>query len=113
MGYSLPFSINGDKMLVKFTKEFNTKHCSLFVDTTSILCVYYFTNDVCACSVSSDSLRPNNIARQTLLSMGFPRHKHWSGLPFHPPGYLCDSGIEPGSPVLQADYLPLSQRGSP
>ena len=29
----------------------------------------------------------------------------WSGLPFPPPGDLPDPGIEPGSPVLQADEL--------
>ena len=100
-------------MLVKFTKEFNTKHCRLFIDIPSILCAYYFTNDVCACSVSSDSLRSNKVARQALLSVGFPRHKHWSGLPFHPAGDLCDCGIEPGSATSQADSLPLSQPGSP
>ena len=41
-------------MLVNFTKAFNTKHCRLFIDTPSTLCAYYFTNDVCACPVSSD-----------------------------------------------------------
>ena len=36
----------------------------------------------------------------TLLSMGFSRQEHWSGLPFPHPGHL------PRSPVLQADSLP-------
>jgi len=39
-----------------------------------------------------------------------------TGLPFPPPGYFPDSGIEPmspSSPVLQADSLPLSHLGSP
>ena len=33
-------------------------------------------------------------------------------LPFPPPGDLTDLGIEPKSPVLQADSLPLSHQGS-
>ena len=40
--------------------------------------------------------------------MGFPRQKYWSGLPFPSAGDLPDPGIEPESPVLQADSLPLS-----
>ena len=45
--------------------------------------------------------------------MRFPRQKYWSGLPFPSPGDLCDPGIEPASPALQADSLPLSYLGSP
>ena len=37
--------------------------------------------------------------------MGFSRQEYWSGLPFPSPGDLPDSGIKPGSPVLQADSL--------
>ena len=40
--------------------------------------------------------------------MGFPRQKYWSGLPFPSAGDLPDPGIEPESPALQADSLPLS-----
>ena len=39
--------------------------------------------------------------------MGFSRQDHWSGLPFPSPGDLPDPGIEPASPALQADSLPL------
>ena len=56
------------------------------------------------------------VARQTPLSMGFPRQGDWSGLPSPPPGDLHDSGIKPvspGSPALQADSLPLHHVGSP
>ena len=49
---------------------------------------------------------PWTVARQAPLSMGFSRQKYWSGLPFPSPGDLPDLGIEPGSPVLQADSLP-------
>ena len=39
------------------------------------------------------------------LPWKFSRQEYWSGLPFPPPGDLPDPGIEPGSPVLQADSL--------
>ena len=45
--------------------------------------------------------------------MGFSRQEYWSGLPFPSPGDLPDPGIEPMSPALQADSLPLSHQGSP
>ena len=44
--------------------------------------------------------------------MGFSRQEYWSGLPFPSPGDLPDPGIEPRSPVLEADSLPLSYKGS-
>ena len=47
-------------------------------------------------------------ARQAPLSMGFSRQEYWSGLPFPPPGDLPDPGIEPVSPALAADSLPLT-----
>ena len=50
---------------------------------------------------------------QAPLSMGFSRQGYWSGEPFPPPGDLPDPGIEPVSPALQADSLPLSHLGSP
>ena len=55
------------------------------------------------------------VAHQAPLSTGFSRQEYWSGLPFPPPGDLPNPGIKPASPVspaLQADSLPLSQRGS-
>ena len=36
--------------------------------------------------------------------------EYWSGLPCPPPGDLPDPGVEPGSPALQADSLPLSHQ---
>ena len=48
---------------------------------------------------------PWTIAPQTPLSMSFSRQKYWSGLPFPSPGDLPNPGIEPWSPVLQADSL--------
>ena len=37
--------------------------------------------------------------------MGFSRQEYWSGLPFPSPGDLPDPGIEPWSPILEADAL--------
>ena len=55
---------------------------------------------------------PGTVAHQAPLSMGFSRKEYWSGLPFSSPGDLPDPGIEPGSPALHADSLPLSHQGS-
>ena len=53
------------------------------------------------------------VACQAPLSMGFSRQEYWSGVPCPPPGDLPNPGIEPQSPALQADSLPLSHQGSP
>ena len=52
------------------------------------------------------------VAHQAPLSLGFPRQEYWSRLPFPSPGDLPDQGIEPTSPALQADSLPLCHLGS-
>ena len=44
--------------------------------------------------------------------MDLSRQEYWSGLPF-PSGSLPNSGIEPGSPALQADSLPFESPGKP
>ena len=44
---------------------------------------------------------------------GILHQEYWSGLPFSSPGDLPDPGIEPTSPALQTDSLPLSHQGSP
>ena len=48
---------------------------------------------------------PWTVAYQASLSMGFSRQEYWNGLPFPSPGDLPDPGIEPWSPVLEADAL--------
>ena len=50
------------------------------------------------------------------LSVRLSQQEYWSGLPFPPQGDLPIPGIElvsPPFPALQADSLPLSNRGSP
>ena len=86
---------------VRFTDlKKNFSHCSL-----STVVPY------CCCSVAKlylTLLRPHGLANQAPLSMGFSRQKYWSWLPFLPV-----PGIEPQSPTLQANSLPLSHQGSP
>ena len=52
-------------------------------------------------------------ALQAPLSTGFPRQEYWSGLPVPSPGDFPDPGMEPASPALVVDSLPLSYLGSP
>ena len=53
------------------------------------------------------------VTHQATLSVGLPRQEYWSGLLFPFPGDLPNPGIEPTSPTLQEDSLPLSHQGSP
>ena len=48
--------------------------------------------------------------RLLCLSMGFPRQKYWSGLPFPSPGNCPYPGIKPMSPVLAGRFFKLSPR---
>ena len=64
--------------------------------------------------VMSDSFAtPWTVARQTPLSMEFPRKDLWSGLPFSPPGDVPHPVIEPTSPALRAESLPLRHQEAP
>ena len=56
---------------------------------------------------------PWTVAHQAFPSMGFSRQEYWSGLPFPSPGDLLDPGIEPRSPILQADTLTSAPPGKP
>ena len=59
---------------------------------------------------------PWTLARQTPLSMGFPREEYWSGSPFPSPGDLLHPGIEPASPVspaLAGDFFTTEPLGKP
>ena len=64
-----------------------------------LLC-FYMKVKVLVTQSFCNSLRPHG------LSMEFSKQKYWSGLPFPSPGALPDPGNEPGSPALQADFLP-------
>ena len=45
------------------------------------------------------------VACQAPLTMGFPRQKYCSGLPFSPPRDLPNLGIEPASPALAGGFF--------
>jgi len=53
---------------------------------------------------------PWTVARQAPLFMRFSRQEYWSGLPFPSPRYLPNTGIEPRSPALQADFTVWATR---
>ena len=54
---------------------------------------------------------PWTVTRQVPLFMGFSRQEYCSGLPFPSPGDLPDPGMEPWSPVSQADSLSSELQG--
>ena len=59
---------------------------------------------------------PWTVDPQVSLSMGFPRHKYWNGLPFPPPGYLFDPGTEsvsPASPAFAGGFFTTESPGKP
>ena len=45
--------------------------------------------------------------------MEFSRPKYWSGWPFFSPGDFPNPGIEPSSPALQVDSLPVELQRKP
>ena len=83
---------------------------------TSLGCMAHFYSNLSEVkSLSHVQLfaSPWTVAYQDPPSMGFSRQECWSGLPFPSPGDLPNPGIEPGSPILQADALPcLRHQGS-
>ena len=76
-------------------------------------CIHCFCERCCCLVAKSWTLW--TVAHQAPLSMEFPRQEYRSGLPFPSPGDLPDTGIEPTSPALQADFFffsPLRHQGS-
>ena len=49
----------------------------------------------------------------TIQSMEFSRTEYWSAQLFHSPGDLLKPGIEPRSPALQVESLPVEPSGKP
>ena len=56
---------------------------------------------------------PRTAACQAPLSMGFPRQKYWSGLPFPSPGDLPNPGIKPISPALAGSFFTTEPPAKP
>ena len=63
--------------------------------------------------VSNTFATPWTVARQALLSIGFPRQEYWSGLPFPPLGNLPNPGIEPTSSALAGGFFTTEPPGKP
>ena len=73
-----------------------------------LLSVLKVKSENVSCSVISDSLLLHGLQPARLLCLwGFSRQEYCSGQPFPSPGALPSPGIEPGSPALQAESLPL------
>ena len=74
---------------------------------------------MCVWSLSSVQLfaAPWTVTHQAPLSMGFPKQRYWSGLPFLSPGDLPDPEIKHASPALARGFfccfLLLSHQGRP
>ena len=63
--------------------------------------------------VSNSFATPWTVARQTPLSMGFPRQECWSGLPFPSAGGLPHPGIKPMSLALACKAFTTQSPGKP
>ena len=65
--------------------------------------------------MSNTFATPWTVAREALLSMGFPRQESWeipgSGLPFPSLGNLPDLGIETVSPALAGRFFTIVPPG--
>ena len=59
----------------------------------------------CRRAVSNSFATPWTVAHQAPLSMGFPGHEYWSGLPSPSPRGVSDPGIKPGSPALAGGFF--------
>ena len=110
---SLSFIISQSYLKLKYIESSN--HVILFQPLLllpsvfpSISCYLLFNDS----AVSDTFATPWTVAHQAPLSVRFPRQEYWSGFPFPSPGNLSDPGIEPASPILQANSLPLSHQGS-
>ena len=87
-----------------------------------LLHLYWICNwiQVCCSSLSCvvaklcDSLSiPWTVAHQAPQSMGFPRHKYWSGFHFFLQGNLPDSGIEPTSSCIAGRFFTVEPPEKP
>ena len=72
---------------------------AIVFSSVSVSCVQFFATS-------------RTVAHQAPLSMEFSRQEYWSGLQFPSPEDLSNSGIEPGSPAVQADSLLFELQGS-
>ena len=63
--------------------------------------------------MSDSFVTPWTVAHQAPLSIGFPRQKYCSGLPFPSPGALPNPGIKITSPALAGGFFTTEPGGKP
>ena len=75
----------------------------------------FVANCVCVCVCTRCNIQffvtPQTVARRIPLSMGFPRQKYWSRLPFPTPRDLPDPGMPPATlarPALAGEFVTLA-----
>ena len=81
------------------------------VRKSSSQCLFHLVLTCYLVSKSCPTLLPWTVASQAPPSVGFPRQKYCSGLPFPSPGDLPDTRIKPlfpGSPVLAGGFFTTS-----
>ena len=109
----------GERTLAQYRVKVNSAYS---LEPSSFF-LSHLSHVTCTCSVMSYSLRFYGLDRhrpsppphpssppppQAPLSMGLSRQEYWSGLPFPTPGDLPKPGMEPASPALAGEFLPLS-----
>ena len=75
---------------------------------------FYFLSKVLFCLVAQSCPTlwdPMDCSLPGSCPWQFSRQEYWSGLPCPPPGNLPNPGIEPRSPTLQTDSLPVELPG--
>ena len=95
-GASVPFLYSLPENFL-YMKENNIYINPLLFGTFCYIHLY-----ACVLSLVQLFVTPWTIARQSLLSMGFPRQEYWSGLPLSHSGDLPDPEIKLISPVSSA-----------
>ena len=70
-----------------------------------------------SCSAAKSCLTflatPWAVAREATLFTGFSGQEYWSGLPFPPPGYLTNPGMESKPPALAGGFFPTEPPRKP
>ena len=84
------------------------QHFWVFIFSLHLISDFSLPMVVLSCSVMSNSVAPGTVAHQALLSVGFTRQAHQSGLLLPALGDLPDPGIEPeflASPALASGFF--------
>ena len=87
--------------------RFEWRYCNKPPSNSVLLHILAGFSVLCVCAQSLPTLTPWTVARQAPLSMGFPRQKCRSGLPFPTPGDLPTQQANPHllfSPALAGSF---------